>query len=217
MHKQSGGRSYRGSRCQVCDWEMRSNVTKNVAFCSEHSIQMWNVNHPLPANSPFAAARMDLRNQKVWKNGTAWSNQPATWCQKGHHDFYIPLGVWGKEPRLRAALTPQVVPGQSLLQLVLLPSYKKRLDWLVAEGLLESASKARGRKRKKQHGSRVLEFCTSEGNRESDDEPVNVDDLISKSFLKPKMQWRLNKFDLACITIIPLTVGRLLVGPWNYS
>jgi hypothetical protein len=31
-HKQqTGGRSYRGSRCQVCVWEMRNNVTKHVA------------------------------------------------------------------------------------------------------------------------------------------------------------------------------------------
>jgi hypothetical protein len=143
--KQTGGRSYRGSRCQVCAWEMRSNVTKHVAFCSEHGIRMCTVLRPLPNDSPFTDALADEHKSLLLAEWYC-TDQSATCWQKGH-DFYIPKGVWGKGPRLRydASGCPKTISA-SIGSAI----YKKRLTWLVSEGLLKSIPKARGRKRKNQ-------------------------------------------------------------------
>ena len=142
--RQTGGRSYRGSRCQVCAWEMRSNVTKHVAFCSEHGIRMCTVHHPLLDDSPFAMALQQDSNT----NGlTEWycPDQSATCWQKGH-ELYIPLGVWGINPRIRydASGCPKTISASIGSAL-----YKKRSEWLVSKGLLESVPKSRGRKPKR--------------------------------------------------------------------
>jgi hypothetical protein len=59
----------------VCAWEMRSNVTKNVAFCSEHGIRMCTVLRPLPPQSPLAKALLDKEKKKCSMNGTAMTNR----------------------------------------------------------------------------------------------------------------------------------------------
>jgi hypothetical protein len=140
---QRGGRSYRGSRCQVCAWEMRPDVTKNVAFCSEHGIRMCTVHRPLPADSPFAVALQDdnkMESLKEWycpdKSATCW--------QKGH-EFYIPKGIWGQNPRLRYDATgcPKTIGAA-----IGAPPYRLKSDWLVSHHLLDSPPKTRGRKQK---------------------------------------------------------------------
>ena len=141
--KQSGGRSYHGSRCQVCAWEMRTDITKHVAICSEHGIRMCTVHRPLPADSPFSIA---LKDETKSATLSEWycPDQSATCWQKGHH-FYIPNGVWGKSPTIRydkymCPKTKTLAIGSHL--------YQKRLDWLLSEGLLREIPKTRGRKRK---------------------------------------------------------------------
>jgi hypothetical protein len=149
---QTGGRSYRGSRCQVCAWEKRPNVTKNVAFCSEHGIRMCTVHRSIPVNSPIAMA---LDNPHKLESLTEWycPDQSATCWQKGH-EFYIPKGLWGKDPRLR--YDPSGCP-KTISTAISASLYKKRAEWLVAEGFLHAAPKARGRKRKTEHGQQVEE------------------------------------------------------------
>ena len=169
--QQAGGRSYRGSRCQVCAWEMRSNVTKHVAFCSEHGIRMCTVHRPLPDNSSFAIA---LQDEKKFPALTEWycPDKSATCWQKGHY-FYIPLGVWGKNPRLRYDNSgcPKTISASIGSQV-----YKKRTQWLVSEGLLDSVPKSRGRKRKQDTASQLQQIHTEVepinhgGKEDSDDE-----------------------------------------------
>jgi len=142
-HTKQTGRSYRGSRCQVCAWEMRSNVTKHVAFCSEHGIRMCTVLRPLPPDSPFALA---LKDESKAAKLIEWycPDQTVTCWQKGH-DFYIPLGIWGPDPRFRydASSCPKTISASIGSDV-----YKKRTDWLVSEGILDRVPKRRGRKRK---------------------------------------------------------------------
>jgi hypothetical protein len=139
----SGGRSYRGSRCQVCAWEMRSNVTKNVALCSEHGIRMCTVLRPLSAESPFAKALLDEEKKKMLDEWYC-KDQTITCWRKGH-EFYIPRGIWGKGPRLR--YDSHGCP-KTICAAIGCCAYKKRSEWEVSEGLKNSTPKSRGRKRK---------------------------------------------------------------------
>jgi hypothetical protein len=82
------GRSYHGSRCQVCAWEMRSNVTKSVAFCSEHGIRMCTVQRPLPPQSPLAKALLDEEKKKMLDEW--YCHDQSITCWRKGHKFYIP-------------------------------------------------------------------------------------------------------------------------------
>ena len=164
-----GGRSYRGSRCQVCAWEMRSNVTKNVAFCSEHGIRMCTVLRPLPSDSPFTAALQDKKKLESLKEWYC-PDRSATCWQKGH-EFYIPKGIWGKEPRLRHDVSG--CPKTISAAIGALP-YKLKSRWLVSHGLLDTVPKSRGRKRKGTGDTSVSVVRISENEREEDNgKPIN--------------------------------------------
>ena len=135
---QSGGRSYRGSRCQVCAWEMRPNVTKNVAFCSEHGrIRMCTVQRPLPPQSPLANALLD-KEKKEMLDEWYCHDQSITCWRKGH-EFYIPRGIWGKEPRLR--YDPLGCP-KTISAAIGCSAYKKRSEWEVFQGLKDYTPKS---------------------------------------------------------------------------
>jgi Transposase IS4 len=139
----SGGRSYRGSRCQVCAWEMRANVTKNVAFCSEHGIRMCTVLRPLPPQSPLAKALLDEEKKKMLDEW--YCNDQSITCWRKGHEFYIPRGIWGKKPQLR--YDSHGCP-KTICAAIGCCAYKKRSEWQVIQGLKNSTPKSRGRKRK---------------------------------------------------------------------
>ena len=143
-------------------------MNKHVAFCSEHGIRMCTVHRPLPDDSPFAIALQDTKKNHSLMEWYC-PDKSATCWQKGHY-FYIPLGVWGKCPRLRHDTSgcPKTISASIGSQV-----YKKRSQWLVAEGLLDSVPKSRGRKRKQDKASHQMNMGiepTNHGGTDSEEE-----------------------------------------------
>jgi hypothetical protein len=104
---------------------------------------MCTVHRPLPADSPFSKAFSDEEKAAGLQEWYC-PDQSATCWQKGH-EFYLPMGIWGKQPRLR--YDPSGCP-KTICAAIGSIAYKKTSEWLVLNGVLSSAPKSRGRKRK---------------------------------------------------------------------
>ena len=93
-NEDKAGRSYKGMRCQVCLFELRRNVTKDVSFCKYHGLRMCTVVRPLDDTTTIGKTiSQSSPNDEVFK----WYCPDLTaTCWQEAHKFYIPQGLWGR-------------------------------------------------------------------------------------------------------------------------
>lgn len=139
-NENKAGRSYKGMVCQVCKFELRRNVTKDVSYCKQHGVRCCTVVRQNDKNSPVAEA-IRVKEEMRWLctsfNATCW--------QKAHQ-FYIPNGLWGKAPTLESDRLGCPRTKSFAIKSYL---YKERVEWMIEKGLLSERPKKRGGKKKK--------------------------------------------------------------------
>ena len=135
-NKSNKGLSYGGSYCQVCLFEGRSKHTRNVVIC-RHGIRSCSVSR---ASDETALSRRFMDARVDWM----CPKYTASCLEKLHH-HYIPLGLFGKSPRLsyRDDGTPATVGFKRSCR-----CYQDKMKFLVDNNHIDRAPSLGGRKRK---------------------------------------------------------------------
>jgi len=132
--------------CQICAFEMRKNVTKDVSFCKSHGVRCCTIVRPLEENSKITAAVEKAKKDGDINGLLRWycKNTNATGWQKAHM-WYIPRGLFGKKPTYR---TDKFGCPKAPCLAVSSEIYQQRSKWQFEEGIISELPKRGFKKRK---------------------------------------------------------------------
>jgi len=147
-HTDDTGLSYRGLRCQVCNWERRKDISKSVSICSEHGIRACTVSRP-PSEEPIISGKLTSapKEDSLWE---WYCPDMAATCWQKAHQFYIPRGAWGRKPTIRRDSQDCPKPNGVAVSSDI---YKKRQTWLYKNKLITKQPRKRGRKSKQKEAT----------------------------------------------------------------
>ena len=133
-------RSYRGMSCQVCNWEGKSPVTKNVFYCNMHGIRACLSGHN--STSVYYDKDFGEKVESSTLDELAWMCPNKTYsCWKKAHDYYIKHKLWLADDKQAVGTTRGIRTSSEL--------YILKDKWMVSKGLKEEPAMKGGRKKQR--------------------------------------------------------------------